>query len=150
MMPDEPIELDEAAGAFAPAPDRRPRMAEPIPVRLVTVDDATLPAAAGVEVELDAFYVGLLRFVRDESDRHAIVYHADNFDLRMQVIEPPVRRDDLRPLGIEVPSLTEVERGLIEREIEFTRHRSLIVGQDSLVLLDPAGNWVQLTESRAV
>jgi hypothetical protein len=125
-------------------------MPELIPVKLVTVDHATLPAPAGAEVALDAFYVGLLRFVREPADPHSIVYHAENFDLRFDVIEPPVDRADLRPLGIEVPSLAAAERELIGREIEYARHRGLIVGQDALVLLDPAGNWVQLTESRAV
>ena len=150
MTRDWTIELETPDRPYKPVPDRRPRMAEPIPVRLVTVDHATLPAAAGLEVQLDDFYVGLLGFVRDADVPHAIVYHAENFDLRFDVIEPPLERDHCRALGIELPSLAVAEKQFVDRGIEYARQKTLSIGHESLLLLDPAGNWVELTESRAI
>ena len=151
----EPLEPAPAV-RFRPSVDRRPRVPEPLPVKLVAVADARLPAAAGLERELDAFYVGLFGFERrpDEPDRYAadatISYRADNFTLHLSVQEPPVRRTDLRPLGVEVPSLAALEAKLIEAEWEYERHRGLLPGERSIVLLDPAGNWVAAVESRPV
>src|SRR4051794_14724400 len=99
MIPDDALELVTPDTPFTPAADRRPRMPEPLPVRLVAVDDVTLITAAGLETELDAFYVGLLEFKR-HPDGHRLTYHAENFDLRFDVIEPPVKRDHCRALGI--------------------------------------------------
>ena len=67
----EPLEPAPAT-SFRPAVDRRPRMPEPLPVKLVAVADVRLLSAAGLERRLDAFYVGLFGFERspDESDRH--------------------------------------------------------------------------------
>jgi hypothetical protein len=204
------IELEPAAGESSPAaPDRRPRVPEPLPVRLVAVDDVRLPATAGLERELDAFYVDLLGFAREggpprprrpvepplgmspepgrltalppmglglrhreelrreeartavatvqpaasptaPADRAGPVYEADNFRLRFEIVEGLVVRESLRPLGIEVPSLAEAEAKLLGAEIEHTRQRGLAPGQESIVLLDPAGNWVELVEMRLV
>jgi hypothetical protein len=149
MTPDLSIELETPGRPFALRPDRRPRMAEPLPVKLVTVEDARLPAAAGLEVQLDEFYVGFLAFVRDPST-DAIVYHAENFCVRFDVIEPPLKRDSCRALGIEVQSLSAAEKELIDRGIEHSRQKTLSVGHESLLLLDPAGNWIELTERRAI
>ena len=38
----------------------------------------------------------------------------------------------------------------MEAKIEYVRQRTLTPGEESLVLLDPAGNWVELVEYRAV
>src|SRR3954454_9604123 len=62
---DTPIALDPAGGESLPELDRRRRMPEPLPVRLVAVADVRLPATAGLERELDAFYVDLLGFERE-------------------------------------------------------------------------------------
>jgi hypothetical protein len=156
----EPLELEplERAPAtrFAPVVDRRLRVPEPLPVKLVAVADVRLLSAAGLERKLDAFYVGLFRFERapDESDRHAadatISYRAENFTLHLAVQEPPVRRSDLRALGVEVPSLAALEEKLIEAEQEYERQRGLLPGERSIVLIDPAGNWVQAVETKPV
>ena len=46
---DQPIPVDDASATVAPpADDVRPRMAEP-PVKLVTIDDANLVAANGLD-----------------------------------------------------------------------------------------------------
>ncbi len=147
-MSETPIELEEATG-IEPVTDKRPRMDEPLPVRLVAIEDIRLPALAGVEVELDRFYVGLLEFARDP-DLRSLVYHADNFSIRFEVCELLPQRHEYRPAQIEVQSLLVAEHKLIDAKIEYVRQKTLVPGEESLVLLDPAGNWVELVELRAI
>jgi len=149
MRSEEPIELDNPTAPFQSAADTRRRMPEPLPVKLVTIDDAHLPAAAGCEVELDAFYVMMLGFERLEIPE-ALAYRAENFDLFFDVLEPPLERDTMRPLGIEVLSLADAQRTLIDNQIEHIRQQGLLPGHDSILLQDPAGNWIALSESRAI
>ncbi|HEV7302339.1 MAG TPA: hypothetical protein VGN72_23575 [Tepidisphaeraceae bacterium] len=144
----QPIQLDDATASL-PAADVRPRMAEPLPVRLVAINDVQLPAPAGVEVKLDAFYEGIFRFARS-ADLHELVYHADNFDLRFTVLDRPVPHASIRPTGIEVPLLADITQRLTEAEIEYTVQRGIFPGLESLLLLDPAGNWIEVTDQRAV
>jgi hypothetical protein len=141
------MELAQYSTNYTMRADRRPRMPEPPPVRLVTVDDAHMPARAGVEPQLDEFYVGLLEFER-EADSNYPIYRAGNFRILFDVLEPPVRRDHLRALGIEVRSLNEAGHKLLDSQIEYARRRGLLPGQETLVLLDPAGNWIEIRESR--
>lgn len=141
------MELESVQTPFVSQPDRRARIPEPPPVRLLTVDDAHLPAAAGAELQLDEFYAKLLGFER-QPDSEFPIYRAENFHLLFDVLEPPISRDDFRPLRIEVPSLAATEQKLIDAEIEYARQRSLTPGQEGLILLDPAGNWVEITEGR--
>src|SRR5688500_8447719 len=58
------MELEPTARPLPPVHDPRPRLLEPLPVRLIAVEDVRLPAPAGVETKLDAFYVVLLGFER--------------------------------------------------------------------------------------
>jgi len=148
MAHNDPIDLEEATG-IEPAPDRRPRMDEPPPVRLVAIEDVHLPAIAGLEVELDHFYVGLLEFARDP-DLKQIVYHAENFAIRFDVRELLPQRREYRPLAIEVRSLLVAEHKLIDAKLEYVRQRTLTPGEESLWLLDPAGNWVEIVERREI
>ena len=142
------MELEPVNTPMPPVTDPRPRVFPPLPVRLVAVDDVRLPAPAGAEKDLDAFYVLLLGFERH--DEAEIVYRADNFLLRFDVQEPPLTHDSLRPIGIEVMSLAETEQKLIELEIDYGRQRGVTPGNDTLLLRDPAGNWLELMESREV
>lgn len=142
------MKLEPSANVVLPAADHRPLIPEPLPVRLVTVEDATLIAAAGLEVPLDEFYVGLLKFERE--DGHEPIYRADNFRLRFQITERFPERDNLRPLLIEVPQLSELEHTLIELKLDYVRQRGLIPGETRLLLQDPAGNWIELTEYRTI
>src|SRR5436190_18547273 len=107
-------------------------MPEPLPVRLIAVENVRLPAAIGIDDRLDTFYVDLLEF---ERVRGELTYRADNFVLRFDTKEQPVSHDSLRPLGIEVLSLAETEKKLIDREIEYERHRGLTPGLETLLLL---------------
>ena len=143
------MELESPPRQFKPTIDRRPRVPEPLPVKLLTIDDAHLPSAAGLERDLDSFYVGLLGFAR-RANLEEISYRADNFCLHFEVIEPPLRRDDLRPLGVEVPSLADLELRLVDGEVEYSRRRGLLPGEESIVLLDPAGNWLVIIERRGI
>ena len=143
------MELEPAPKVFRPIPDRRRYIPEPPPVKLLTLEDASLPAAAGLERQLDAFYVGLLGFERAAGSEWP-VYRAENFSVTFDVLEPPVQREDYRALGIEVPSLADLEVKLIEAQAEYTRQRGLLPGEEHIVLLDPAGNWLEIVDRRGV
>lgn len=145
----EPIELADEVTGDLPMADRRPRMPEPLPVRLVVIDDVHLTTPAGNEELLDEFFVDLLGFERDADDSK-IIYRADNARILYDVLEVPACRVNYRPIQIEVPSLVEMELKFVEAEIEFTRQKGLSPGQDSLLLLDPAGNWMEILETRVV
>jgi hypothetical protein len=149
-MPDdaERWELEPATG-HSPTVDGRPRMDEPLPVRLVAVEDVRMPAPAGIEVQLDALYVGVLGFERmpPETELH---YRSENFTLHFELLEAPVDHDDLRPQSIEIPSLAEMELKLIEGEYEYVRQRGVMPGTETIVMRDPAGNWIELVELRSL
>jgi hypothetical protein len=76
------------------------------------------------------------------------VYRAENFRLLVQVLEPPVERPDYRAVIVEVRSLADTELKLIDREIEYERHKGLTPGEQSLFLRDPAGNCISIVERR--
>lgn len=139
------VHLDQPNFTFKPGRDVRPHMPEPPPVRIVAVEDVTLPASAGMERDLDAFYVDLLEFERDEKEEAEIVYRAENLRLRFRLVEGPATRADYRPLVVEVLNLRDAEKKLIDEELEYERHKGLTPGQERLVLFDPAGNIVELT-----
>ena len=143
------LELEPANPEYQPVIDRRPRVPEPLPVRLVAIADVRLPGPAGAELALDEFYVGMLGMERT-GPATELIYRADNFELRFDVKDRPVMHESLRALVIEVQSLREAEQKLIDAEMMYTRQRSTAPGMESLVLLDPAGNWVELVETRVV
>ncbi len=134
---------------FKPIADRRPRIPEPPPVKLLVVDDVTLSAPTGLETRLDEFYSALLQFERDPQPE-PIAYHAENFIVRFVLSEVPPLRDDYRPLRIQVKSLDEAQDKLQRAEIGYARRRGVALGEQVLVLLDPAGNWVELVEMRVI
>ena len=142
------MELEPATG-IRPTVDRRPRMDEPLPVKLVAVEDVRMPAPAGVEVQLDAFYVDLLGFERIPPETE-LNYRAENVGLRFELQERPVEHENLRPQGIEIPSLAEAELKLIEGEYEYVRQRGVVLGTETIVMRDPAGNWIELIELRPI
>jgi hypothetical protein len=144
------MELEQSSFNFKPVADRRPRVPEPLPVRLIAVADMRIESAAGLERKLDEFYVELLGMERVPPSGDNIVYRTENFDLFVDVLEPPVIREDFRPIRIDVKSLPETEMKLIDAEMQYVRQKGLLPGHESLSLQDPAGNWVELTESRVI
>jgi hypothetical protein len=139
------MELEETSTSFDPPADRRPHIPQPPPVKLVAVADVELATVAGREREMDQFYLGLFSFERDGGP-FELVYRAENFRLRFQVLERPGSRDELRPTGVTVPSLSVLMAKLDEHEIQYTRQRGFGPGQESLLLRDPAGNWLEISE----
>src|SRR5262249_51789112 len=121
---------------------------------LVAVEDVQADAPAGAETALDDFYVTMLQLERDmpaprpQDYVDEIVYKAENVRLRLAVREPPLSHEDMRPIAVEVRSLAQAESKIIDRELEYERLKALGAGQDTLVLRDPAGNWVAIVESR--
>ena len=145
-----PIALEESTTEVRRADDNRRKLEEPLPVQLVAVADITLPTLPGLEPKLDALYVDLLLFEKEQGG-DAPVYRADNFSLRFQPVATPViERQTLKPVGIIIPSLAETEKRFIELEMEYTRQRGLLPGSEELLLQDPAGNWLSLVEQRTV
>jgi hypothetical protein len=150
--PPEPIQLDPPTGELQLGEDRRPKLEVPPPVRMIAVEDCVLYCPAGLERQLDEFYVGLLGFEREdlpsEQTEQQLVYRAQNFRLRIEVLERPVEREDFRPLTLVVESISDLVHRLSEAEVEFQRQRGLTPGQDNLLLSDPAGNPVSVGEYR--
>lgn len=144
------MELEEPTERFEPIRDTRPHMPMPPPVRIVAIDDVRLTTPAGLEAELDALYVGLLQFERDEPEEGApIVYRAENGRVLVSVTESP-ERDDYRPLQVEIPHFEDFVRALNDREIEYELQRGLAAGTDAVLFRDPAGNWVSVTWQKKV
>ena len=144
------MELEPGNPDFKPRIDRRPHMPEPPPVSIVAVEDVNLPAPAGIETELDDFYIAVLGFEREGADEGELIYRADNVRLRFDVYEPPVQHPDLRPTMVLVPSLNLTRGLIIDRDLEHTWQRGVSAGSDSILLQDPAGNWVEIAERRQV
>jgi hypothetical protein len=144
------IDLEPSSG-LVPVADVRPRMDEAPPVRLISVEDVRLVTLPAKTVDLDLFYVGLLQFLR-ESMNGSIIYRAENFRLRFEVVanQKPIERGSVRPVGIEVRSLREAELKLVDAEIDYLRQRGLTIGHYSLLCQDPAGNWIELFDAISV
>ena len=58
--------------------------------------------------------------------------------------------DDMRMMGIIVRSLEDAQRKLRDARIEFTFEHGLTAGEERLLLLDPAGNWIRITQSTQI
>jgi hypothetical protein len=144
------MELEQPGIAFKPVRDRRAHVPEPPPVRLVAVEDVRAQAGAGLETQLDEFYVGLLKFEREGSEQGHLTYKAENFRLHFDTIEPPLTREDFRPIGIDSPSLPLLKEQLNDREVDYLWQRGLLAGHDTIMLKDPAGNWVQIGEFKPI
>jgi hypothetical protein len=146
------MELEPATTPFENVEDRRPRLLPPPPVQLVAITDISLLSSAGLEKDLDRFYVGLLGFERQETAPDAndlmTAYRAANFRLNLYVVEKMPPRPDYRPAGVIVPSLEDLMRRFTDAQIAFLRQRGLMPGTESLLVNDPAGNLLEITESR--
>lgn len=139
------MELEKSAN-IKPTVDSLPALPELPEVHVVAVEDVTLQARAGIETELDAFYVGVIGLVRLEDQ---LAYRADNVRICFDVVEPPVLRDSYRSIGLWVMSLETLAKELNDREIEFTYTRDGNAAE-AILLRDPAGNWMQIAEHRRI
>jgi hypothetical protein len=147
-MAKDPLELEPADG-FEQPDDRRPKMDEPLPVRLVAIADVRLPALLELERKHDEFYCGLLKMVRDEP-RSQRIYRTDNHRIVFELFEHLIERTECRPLNVEIDSLSSLQASLIEQKIEFELVRDITLGIQSLALRDPSGNWLQIAQSTPV
>lgn len=145
---DSSFPLEDDAAPLGPVEDARPRLPEPLPVKLIAVEDVRLPAQAGAEAEMDRLYVGLLEFAK--ADPAALTYRADNLSVHFDLVEGLIERAAYRPLQVEVLSLRDTEKKLIAAEREYDRQRGLTPGSEIIVLLDPSGNLVVLSEARRI
>ena len=125
-------------------------MTEPPPVRLLAVADIRVCAVDSVEALLDEFYLGLLCLEREIGEPAQIVYKAENFRLCFEVVESWRPPEDFRPIDIDVPLLSLVRQQLIDRKIEFQWQKGLPPGRETLLLQDPAGNWVQIGQFKRI
>jgi hypothetical protein len=144
----EMMELEESSIDFQPDQDRRRKIPEPPPVQLMAVADVWGAARAGLETQLDGFYVGMLGFKRDEDADGQIIYRAENFALRLKVTEMAPAREDFRPIGVVAPSLASLMLKLQEAGIEYLRQSGLTPGMETVLFKDPAGNYVEASELR--
>jgi hypothetical protein len=78
------------------------------------------------------------------------VYKAEKNRLCVEVREPPIAREDLRPVKLDVPSLAAITAELDRREFPYIRQRGLLPGDRAVLLQDAAGNWIEVTESRPI
>ena len=139
-----------ATGYRQPPPDRRKHIPEPPPVRLMAIEDLLAHVPEDLQRELDEFYLTMLQFERDPNAHGCIIYRAENFRLMLQIQSSSIERLDMRAIGVEVLSLVDAEAKIIERELEYQRIKGLTAGSDQLMLQDPAGNWVSISERRGV
>lgn len=146
MSGPDPIPLAEAA-SHTGAPDDRPRLDDPPPVKLWAVADVALPSDAGLEESLHSFYADLLGFRREPDESGVLVFRADRHALRLDVLEPPVERDTVRPTRVSVDaSLVDLAEQLTERAIPFEWVYDIEVATRHLLLQDPAGNWLSVDQ----
>ncbi len=144
------MELEKPSIDFPRAPeDKRLKVPEPPPVRLIAVEDVTLEATADDAGKLDDFYIGLLKFERD-TKADGIVYKAENVRLQFIIQPAPALRDDMRAIGVQIPSLADLELLLIDRQIAYAKERSLVLGHMTFLLRDPAGNWLRIGQVKRI
>lgn len=142
------MELEQTDGTFVPGADPRPKLPDPLPVRLIAVSDVRLPTARADLEKLEEFYVGVWGFQPDPAEPG--VFHADNFALRFDVHDGQFHREDFRPLVMEIASIDAAEKKLVDLDYEFVREHHLSRATAVLVLKDPAGNWIEIAEKKIV
>ncbi|MDB5325842.1 MAG: hypothetical protein JWM57_1411 [Phycisphaerales bacterium] len=144
------MELEEPTSQFKPTIDKRLPTPVPPPVRLLAIADMHLAAVAGLEKQLDEFYVGQLKFERDTEDKAHIAYGAEKFRLVFDVIELPSTRQDYRPVMVQISHFPDFIAGLHERQIEFEWQKGVAPGTETAFLQDPAGFWVSVGPIRTI
>jgi hypothetical protein len=143
----EPIQVEESGQTLSETDDKRRKLPAPLEVRLVAISDVSLPYAAGSEPKMDQLYVKQIGLERvKETPR--LAYRADNCCIMFSPHEGLIHRDQCRPLRIEIPALSEMEKKLAERQVGYEKQRGLTPGTECLVVYDPSGNCLEIVESR--
>ncbi len=161
-MPD-PLEVESSSIDFNPIRDPRKHMPDLPPVLVEAVEDVELYAVAGLEKELDGFYIDLLKFERvtasfnqytqkraAEYNNPCIIYRGENALVFFEVIEVPPLREDFRPLQLQIWHFNDFIEAIEKLELEYERQRGITPGLERILLQDPAGNWVSITHRRAI
>ncbi|HEX8322859.1 MAG TPA: hypothetical protein VF595_02995 [Tepidisphaeraceae bacterium] len=144
------MELEEPTEKFVLPDDKRPPAYEPPPVKLLAISDVRLTAPAGLEKQLDAFYVGMLKFERDTDDQDHIAYRAERWRLVFDVVEVPPPRDDYRPVMVQIPHFPDFIHALNEQQTPFEWQKGVAPGVETAFLQDPAGFWVSVAPVRHI
>lgn len=137
------FDLEPSRHPIEKAADSRRRLDEPLPVELEAVADLHVPTPKAREKDLTQLYVEMLQFARMPDQGH-LAFRADNFVLRFDLPRGPT--PNYHPIRIIVPSLASLEAKLTEAEMEYSRQRGLMPGNEVTVLLDPDGNWLEISE----
>jgi hypothetical protein len=141
--------LEQPNFPFVPVSDARKRLEEPLPVTLEAVADMHVPTPRVPREEFDRLYLTILEFA-PLPDPHYLVYRAENFNLRFDLPRRELLHSDYRYVKIVVQSLAATEAKLVEAEIEYQRQKGITPGQESLLLTDADGNWLEIREHREI
>jgi len=144
------MRVEDTAQPLKPVTDFRPRMPEPPVVRLISIDDVSIHATPATSALLDAFYIELLAFERDDDPAHAIAYRAEKNRLIVEVFDVVPPRDDFRPVQLATPLFDAFVRRITELEMPFEWQKGVAPGLETAFLQDPAGNWISVEPIRAV
>ena len=139
------MELEQPGFDFKPKPDARGRMEQPLPVELEAVADVRGPSPLCNLARMDQLYVDILEFAPLSE---AAAYRAENFNLRFDLADAD--RSGYRTIRIIVQSLVRVVTRLMDAQIEYTRQKGIMPGQDALVFEDPDGNWLEVRQRRTL
>lgn len=122
------------------------------PPRLLAIDDVRLTAPGHARAALIEFYSQVLGFTPCEAGESGdcLVFRGTPrsgprllIDLQTQVPAKPLRRQAL----LQVASLYEYAAVLNDARIAFEWSRGWFCYDRRIGLMDPAGNWIELTAS---
>jgi hypothetical protein len=155
------MQVEDHAQPFQPVNDTRLRMYEPPVVRLISIDDVTLHATPATAPLLDFFYIQLLGFERHADDLNhtennpknpvtQIIYRAEKNSVIFDIVNVVLPRDDYRPVQVATPLFDLFVRQITELEMPFEWQKGVAPGLETVLLKDPAGNWMLVEPIRAI
>lgn len=140
------MELEQPGFDFKPQHDARGRMEQPLPVELEAIANVRGPLPKCALAKMDELYVDILEFA--PLGNAPAAYRAENFTLSFDL--PEVDRASYRLIRVIVRSLVTVVKKLVEAQIEYSRQKGIMPGQDALVFEDPDGNWLEVRQRRTL
>lgn len=144
------MDLEQPDFQFTLPADRRARVPVPPAVQLLAVADVTMDVAPGKAKPVAEMFVALLQFEVESRDETQIVLRSGNARLIVREFKQAKPREDLMPLRLVVPSLASLRMRLGEMRIEYSYQRGITPGQRQVVFQDPAGGFVEVSESRQI